>query len=660
VQLLAIVLYSLWGDRRVVPLLPGQLNVITGHSKTGKSSLIDIVEFCLGRSTVTMAVGPITDTTSWYAVLLQLPNGVRAFVARPAPRSGAASTQQAMLEVASNLEPLEFAALQVNADAGSIRGQLGALIGIEENRAEARAGSLRQGLEANLSHATLLCLQGQSEIANRGQLFHRQGEEGISGAIQDTLPYFLGAVPAGQALKRQALEGYRRDLRRLEAELSSTEKAAEELDSSVRAAVAEAYAVGLVTQAVYPDRSSALAALTAAVRAEPAEPPFDDQSVARTRELDDQRSDLRRRLREVSETRAILLDEGREEGVYRNAVATQAARLASVEILPSDGDPMSCPVCGSTLSEPDPSVAELRSAVLEVRGQLTELAAAHPKRRDALAELDQQIVDMREQLRALERAAADLASSLAPQSASRAQAQAFSRGRLDVMLQAIRPPNTAAFQQLRSRVAGTRLAIERLEAELNPDDERDQVTSRLNAVGADMTAWAARLRLEHSGRAVRLDLRRLTVVADTESGPAPMSRIGSAENWIGYHLVAHLALHRFFVRQNRPVPRFLMLDQPTQAYYPSELEQQSGVPTRDEDRLAVRRLYELMLEVIQELAPEFQVVVCDHANLDEPWFQEAITENWRAGAQAIPQLVPAEWIERLAIDQASRDIQGSG
>jgi Protein of unknown function (DUF3732) len=658
VQLLAIVLYSLWGDRRVVSLRPGQLNVITGQSKTGKSSLIDIVEFCLGRSTVSMAVGPITDTVSWYAVLLQLPSGVRAFIARPAPRPGAASTQQAMLEVASDLEPLEFAALQVNADAGSIRSQLGALIGIDENRAAAPSGSLRQGLEANLGHAILLCLQGQSEIANRNQLFHRQGEEGIPGAIQDTLPYFLGAVPAGQALKRQALEAHRRDLRRLETELSSAQKTAEALDSSLRAAVAEAYAVGLVTQSVYPDRSSALVALTAAVRAEQEEPPFDDLAVARTRELDDQRSDLRRRLREVSEVRTMLLDEGREEGVYRDAVATQADRLASVEILPSEGDPMSCPVCGSKLSEPDPSAAELRNAVLEVRGQLTELEAARPKRRDALAELDQNIATMREQLRALERAAADLASSLAPQSATRAQAQAFSRGRLDVMLQSIRPPDAAVLQQLQSRITGTRLAIERLEAELNPDDERDQVTSRLNAIGADMTAWAARLHLEHSGRAVRLDLRRLTVVADTESGPAPMSRIGSAENWIGYHLIAHLALHRFFDRQKRPVPRLLMLDQPTQAYYPSELDQLSGVPSRDEDRLAVRRMYELMLEVVKELAPEFQVVVCDHANLDEPWFQEAITENWRSGAQPIPQLVPAAWIERLAIDKARPDTRG--
>jgi hypothetical protein len=45
-------------------------------------------------------------------------------------------------------------------------------------------------------------------------------------------------------------------------------------------------------------------------------------------------------------------------------------------------------------------------------------------------------------------------------------------------------------------------------------------------------------------------------------------RIGSGENWVGYHPAAHLALHKFFTRHDRPVPRVLMLDQPTQVFTP--------------------------------------------------------------------------------------------
>jgi hypothetical protein len=38
-----------------------------------------------------------------------------------------------------------------------------------------------------------------------------------------------------------------------------------------------------------------------------------------------------------------------------------------------------------------------------------------------------------------------------------------------------------------------------------------------------------------------------------------------------------------------------------------------------------------------------QIIVCDHANLDEPWFQEAVGDNnWREGRK----LIPDAWIEQ--------------
>jgi hypothetical protein len=184
-----------------------------------------------------------------------------------------------------------------------------------------------------------------------------------------------------------------------------------------------------------------------------------------------------------------------------------------------------------------------------------------------------------------------------------------------------------------------RQAVETLEAGLNLNDEREQVTSRLAIVGADMTRWADELELEHTG-SVRLDMSRLTVVADTDEGPAPLFRIGSAANWIGYHLVTHLALHRYFTRQDRPVPRLLMLDQPSQAYYPSEVEQQEGLPEGEEDRAAVERLFDLMRSVADDLSPHFQIIVCDHANLPAPWFRAAVAHNWRHG----DKLIPDSWL----------------
>lgn len=85
-----------------------------------------------------------------------------------------------------------------------------------------------------------------------------------------------------------------------------------------------------------------------------------------------------------------------------------------------------------------------------------------------------------------------------------------------------------------------------------------------------------------------------------------------------------------------------MLDQPTQAYYPSEMEQVKGLPEGEDDRAAVHQLFELMRDVTVELGAAWQLIVCDHANLPEDWFQAAVGENnWRGGLKLIPQ----EWIE---------------
>ncbi len=166
-----------------------------------------------------------------------------------------------------------------------------------------------------------------------------------------------------------------------------------------------------------------------------------------------------------------------------------------------------------------------------------------------------------------------------------------------------------------------------------------QVDSRLLEISREMTTQGQRISLEHPGE-MRLDLGKLTVITETDQGPAPLWRVGSAENWIGAHLVTHLALQKFFVTRSLPVPRFLMLDQPTQAWYPSEVEQQDGVPVADADREAVRSIFRLMLDVVTELSPELQIIVCDHANLPESWFQDSVVHNWRGGEK----LIPAGWL----------------
>ena len=150
------------------------------------------------------------------------------------------------------------------------------------------------------------------------------------------------------------------------------------------------------------------------------------------------------------------------------------------------------------------------------------------------------------------------------------------------------------------------------------------------------------LQLEHSEYPLRLDLKRLTVVADTDTGPIPMNNMGSGENWVGYHLITHFALHKWFVNKNRPVPRFLFIDQPSQVYFPADKDIDGSMEgVENEDREAVARMYQLALRVVNDLNPRFQIIMTDHADINEDWFQNCVVERWRGGVK----LVPEEWIE---------------
>jgi Protein of unknown function (DUF3732). len=641
-QLLAIILYSATGEERIIRFKPGALNVVTGISATGKSALLDIVDFCLGRSTLTMAVGPISDRVEWYAVIVQLPNG-QAFVARPAARQGAASTQRAMLELGDDLSPIPFDRLDANAEIGTVREQLGRRIGIEENEHEAPAGSPRNSLEANLGHAMFLCLQGQGEIANRTFLFHRQGEPGIADAIKDTLPYFLGAVPRDQGALRQRLVAARRELRRAEADLQRARLVNEDVEVQTLGLVTEAMALGLLPNDTDGGRAELRDALQRVAVTQATQALGDDTLVLRRSELDSRRSDLRARLRAVGEEIRLLETLRTDGDEYGAAVSQQISRLKSIDLLGTDGSgDESCPVCGSHLDEPDPTVDELRRQADQLQSQLQSMDVALPARRAATERLQGEADALRQELLGVEAAVNGLDADQQGAGATRRleEQRVFFRGRVQQYLSTTQGADAGALQELEQRVTVRGLAVADIENQLDPDEEREQIASRLAVVGTDMTRWAARLDLEHQ-TSVRLDLRRLTIVTDTPTGPAPLFRIGSAENWVGYHLISHLALHRYFANERRPVPHFLMLDQPTQAYYPSDVDQTTGVPASDDDRQAVQRLYELMRDVAEELSPSLQIIACDHANLPDAWFQDAVIENWRDGEKLIPQ----SWLE---------------
>ena len=183
-----------------------------------------------------------------------------------------------------------------------------------------------------------------------------------------------------------------------------------------------------------------------------------------------------------------------------------------------------------------------------------------------------------------------------------------------------------------------------LSERLDPEALKERLNSQLSCIAEDMTRWSRELKLEHSEKRIRLDASKLTVVADTPFGVVPLSNMGSGENWVGYHLVTYFALAKWFIEESRPVGRFLFLDQPTQVYFPSEKSNSGDLSEieKDEDREVVRNMFHWIFEVVKTLSPDLQVIITDHADIDEDWFQLAVRDKkWRGDFA----LIPKSWYE---------------
>ncbi len=183
---------------------------------------------------------------------------------------------------------------------------------------------------------------------------------------------------------------------------------------------------------------------------------------------------------------------------------------------------------------------------------------------------------------------------------------------------------------------------ERLAAALSADVIQQQLDSRLSNVARYLSEYAKKIDLEYSDSPLRLDVKNLTVVADTLTRAVPMSQMGSGENHVGYHIVAHLALQTWFAKLNRPVPRFLIFDQLSQAHFPPDIDQptEPQPSNADADHLAVKRLYDLIFDVVESQSGGFQVIITDHPDFnDDARFQSAVCEKWRDGLK----LVPEDW-----------------
>jgi Protein of unknown function (DUF3732) len=657
-QIAAVTVYGKQpGQIRTVPFRTGTLNIVTGDSRRGKSALLTIIDYCLGSSGYPIKAGKVRDYVSAFAVTLTAP-GRQLFAARRAPRGKTgASTVLCILSQPPGAPPPPLDDLAFTTPLEAAKDFLSDFCGIDRT-VRVPAVARAQTIAPSIRHALYFCFQAQNEVANPDLLFHSQGEEWRPNTIRGVIPYFLGAVDPEQAALHNRLRVLRRDLSDMEAELAKA-RSLGPASGQARALLAEAVEARLLPtsdgQVAAAAAEEVLALLRTVLEEEegPAGGPWPDSdsdplAVATSRRAELRRAHGRARARIGDLKRAL-----EENSDFTGQATEQRGRLASLGLLRRDPDASlaaHCPVCDSPVPSANATVAAIMHDLERLDGDLQVIGSDTPalqrllaqeeaelqQLRQALARNQEEINEITAGLRTLQRETDDLRRA------------AHVRGRISLYL------DTAAQQAsapvIEDRREELRRQVAELEQQLSDDTQGDRLASTLSRISQNIRAKAVTLALDHSEFPIRLDVNRLTVVADEPDGPVPLPNMGSGENHLGYHVATFLSLHQWFSEHNQPVPRVLILDQPSQVFFPPDY---TGEPILQGNGLRLLlNIYRVINDTVQALGGTLQVIVVEHADLADPLFRDHVVERWRhINNQA---LVPPEWITEHDDDSTGR------
>lgn len=635
-QIRELVLYGYNGKVRHLPFALGKVNIITGRSKSGKSAIGDIIDYCMGGDSCNIADGIVRDNVAWYGLLLQFDNE-RIFVARKNPDKGQQTTSTSYIEIGEEIEVPESCDFISNTNSSGIEKTLTQRIGISENLNTPPEGQSRLPLAANIRHALYYCFQGQDEIAAKNFLFHRQSDDFVTQAIKDTIPYFLGAINE-EAL---ALENERAVLkRRLTIERRRLEENRHLMGGGFERAVkliVEARQVGLIdssTQVDYQNYQEVFSLLQDTLNWSP-QMVSSGSGMDRLTFLQSKLQEARNEYDEIG----VSLDNARkfvgEASGYSSEAQHQKVRLESIGLFEHiDFDPGKCPLCSGTLENPLPSVEMIRTSIVNLDKSIANVTREQPKLRAFISTLEQERQKKQEEIRALE---AEI-DGIYQQEDERARLRDINArkgkvvGRISLWVESVQ--NDTESEQQEQVIREIEKRVQEIDSILDTDSVDERKQSALSRIQEDMTKWAKELQLEHCDNPYRLDLNKVTVIVDKPERPVPLKQLGSGSNWVGVHLIAYFALQHYFIGAKRPVPRFMFLDQPSQVYFPSEFDEKKT------DWNEVNKIYQFVIDRTTELQGQLQVIIVDHADLKKDSFREFIRENWWPDDK---NLVPIDW-----------------
>lgn len=610
------------------------LNIITGKSSTGKSAIIEIVDYCFGSSEFTIPEGVITEISSLFFTVIFYENS-SLILARKPYREG----RKCYIQIKNNVEindiDLSFFEEEYFINESDFKIELGHYFGIDidETDEDLEERRFRGSKKARPSIRNMMSfiLQHQNLIANKHSIFYRFDEKEKREQTIEQFKIFMGFVDQDYFFHKQKLNDLLRQKRALEREASDLLEYQESLTRTLEDKI-EKYKI-IAGNNLFKVKTNLILSN-----------PYKYIEVLQKHdiEVNYESNEYSENLQELNKKRNVELLKKRklENKKYKIEMSLQSVEkykkdmldMSNIELKETRAD--ICPFCGSVNKEVNESINQLAYAFDWLNDELRRT----PYLTDSFVKdkviIEKEIRKSNENLSNISNKILEINRVLI--NLKKEESLEKQGRKLIVQVEGV----LDELVELKSndidyRKAEVESAIEDLSDELEEKyDYKSKMKESERTINKYMNEIGNKLEFENSYKPTNLkfSLSTFELWNDMNGKKVYLRSMGSGANWLYSHISLFLALQYSFCKNKMCIiPPILFLDQPSQVYFPNFIDSSENFDYQrlvndirkeekqaDEDLQAVTELFNVLNDHCIDINKEFgffpQIIVSDHAD----------------------------------------------
>ncbi|MGM7964007.1 DUF3732 domain-containing protein [Yersinia enterocolitica] len=644
----------------------GEINIIHGISGTGKSSIIAIIDHCLGSLRCSIPVGIIRDKVRWFGLKVYIKDQFY-LIARHTP-SYSSSTNECHISIIDINSPLPEL-ITGNYNLAQFKQRINNISQITNISINGDYDEDEKNDPPSFRDLTSFNFQPQHIVANPNTLFYRADSYNHKEKLKKVLPYAFRIIDALYLVKERELTRTRKLLEKKEKQYNLLQDAYKAWDQDILMLWDTAIELGLVRNEEnisLDDKFKKIEELNNTFNVGKLDSLmnrpdyqytnnkfFESQMIEEShqREVDS----INKKIRSY---RGITYNFDK----FKNAIKIEKDSLLNINWIKSNlKKDTECIVCGSVNNNFTPIINNLEKDKKRI-DELTDAFVTSPIVDKQLENLNIELNKKQEQLNKSRKTRLQL--ELLNNSAKDSLSKVFLLiGNIQSFIKALK--TIEKNDDLSKEINALNKKINDLSSFFSENEYKNKEYASKYKIDNLIKGYARNFKVAQHNKA-SLDYRELTIAFDKSGSYIDKEylwEIGSGANWMGYHLAAFLAFHEYFISPNgcggdSPVFSFLVIDQPSQVYFPSS---SSGINAldqsddefekikkeRDTDINETQRIFKILSRGLERTEKDsnekYQIIVLEHAgkNIWDNINYVNEVAHWNSKNDG---LIPEEWI----------------